>query len=456
MIKCISFSKLLKLSFSILLIGFLGLFVNFSSAYDWFFWQKNTVINRIELWLVASWNWISIGSFSDDNFNFINDDWKFFQYVVPSNWNVLSYWWQFDWLHYSSRYNSSTSLENWIINWFYLCSDTYNGPWNSYNTLNTRDNCTFNTWFNNLLEYTVWSDWWFYACNNWTPNNPNSTFTNCLVCLHNNWYVCIDKSNVSNVKNEYLTTVSVKSIASFNPYSRYYWDMQGPVEIQPWNNLTWDYLYQNVSYWEIWDYVENKLWYSKYLCYWWIDNFDISSGGISPIPWTWKNIDEIQLNWQNVYNWTDFFAYRKWLYWQNYLWDTVPYVYKTWFDFYYQYWWANYEFNDVYSYCKTKYILQLNRDTIYNWNNYKGIIDKIIREKRFWLSLSWDIVWVNRNWIWNNTWTWTDKNAVVYIQNFFNLLKENFPTKYDLWLWLLPAYIITFMLALILFRFISH
>ena len=462
MIKCISFSKLLKLFFSIWLISFLGLlgvsFADFNSSWYYYYWNTESYINQWNNIYKFYLNWNFSSSLNWNNINAF--------YWETERWIYAYAWVLWDLYFLSSRYSPYSSdwypdidivQKQWYINNWCVVPVSSRGD-------SLHSNCSYQysldyikshfNWFSGFafsILGTVspsWSYWYepLQLCfSDWINDY-------CVAC----WNETCPSSLSGSLWVENITIPSLRNWLMIWNSPFLFSPMQGPIESQPSNNLTWDYVYSTVSYWEIWDYVENKLWYSKYLCYWWIDNFNISSGGVSPIPWTWKNIDEIQLNWHNVYNWTDFFTYRKWLYWQDYLWSSYPYVYKTWFDFYYQYWWANFEFNDVFSYCKTKYILQLNRDTVYNWNNYKGIIDNIIREKRFWLSWLWDIVWVNRNWIWNNDWIWTDKNAVVYIQDFFNLLKENFPTKYDLWLWLLPAYIITFMLAIILFRFISH
>lgn len=472
MIKCFWFSKLLKQSFIIWLIGFFVLFIgSFASAFG--------VVRTV-------WS-IGVSSYNNSYQVAVNSKWNFNtlfggmykRLFMPWKWNFI--YWSSDWIPYiyMSSYITDyawqyTHSRQWESTKYLVCDkisadiENFSDLHCSSSSITENSKTTFKNFFSTVKNNDMFLYYWESSFVHWY------SAYNFLVCVSSNelsssycfWNSTdYDLPYYQWITNTWTLFDSDRNKVSFDSINTAYlepspwWfgsDTTWPVDSSVDNQMSWDYLYQDITYWELRDYLENKFWYSKYLCYWWIDNFDIGSGGVSPIPWTWKNINEIQLNWINDYSWDDFFTFWNGLY-GGYpdMWSSYPYIYQTWFYFYYQYGGASYKFEDVYNYCLDKYILQVSSDSKYKWDKYKWIKNNILVEKNSALLGSWDIVSVDWSWIWNLS-GWDSKNAVVYIQEFFMKLKENFPTKYDIWLLFLPQYIIIFMLALILFRFISH
>lgn len=152
------------------------------------------------------------------------------------------------------------------------------------------------------------------------------------------------------------------------------------------------------------------------------------------------------------------------------MWESYPAVYRTYFQLYNTYKWSVLDPRTVLEYCQLRTLTwdQLNNSA---WGYFKPVCETIIREKQTWLWQSrldwsiyswgvytWDVpIWVNWNWVWNMSWVTAQSDWLNFIQNFFNLAKSNLLTNYS---WtpfgILPSYIVIFLIALILFRFISH
>lgn len=446
--------KLLKQSFIILLISCFTLLVNSSvKAYvaEWNFdWYD------LEFWEYISGNsWQYAWTVSDNAFNFSS---KYFSYTtIRSNnlENKLNYWWESDWLHYSRKYWNESSPVNWKIVWFYVCSQR---PYmqTAYRTLSNANFCTYKPSFLELKSYLNWVDKYSISC------GSSNSYTNCMVCLYKYWawnYICIDDWDTSNNESGFMGVPQIELVATNNPFvsttpylptDSIWTGSVDPVQI------SWDYLVQSCTYQEILDYIEDA-WVSKYLCYWGLDNFDLydSSLTYNPVPWTWKTIQQIlaySSSWSTPKQW---FEFRNWLRWGYVsMWESYPAVYKTWFDIYYQYWWDLFIFDTILEYCN---ILQLDIDyasTLYNWQYFKNACTYWIKNPNN-NNTDW-AVWTNWDWVWGKTWHKTYTDWITFIQDWFQKLKENIPTKYDLGLGVLPAYIISFMGILILFRFIAH
>ena len=454
MIKWGSYWKLLKQSFIILLISCFTLLVNsFVNAFecDWL-----TNCYDLDFWEYISGNsWQYAWTVSDNAFNFSS---KYFSYTTLRNNNLenkLNYWWESDWLHYTRKYWNESSPVNWKVVGFYVCSQR---PYmqTAYRTLSSASFCTYKPSFLELSTYLNWVNKYSISC------NSSNTYTNCMVCLYEYWawnYICVDDWDTSNNESEFKGVSQIESVATDNPFvsTTPYTppSMSWTWNVIPWQ-MTWDYLVNKCTYWEILDYLQDA-WYSKYLCYWGLDNFDLydSSLNYNPIPWTWKTLQEIvsySSAWDTPYQW---FAYWDWLRgWYTAMRESYPAVYKTRFDFYYTYWQWVFYFPTVLEYCN---ILQLDIDyasTVYNWQYFKTTCTDIIKNP--WNSDEHWSAWVNLDWIGGKTGYTTYVNWDTFIQDYFNLLKEKFPTKYDLWLWFLPWYIIFFLLALVFFRFLAH
>lgn len=452
--------KLLKQFFIILLISCFTLLVNSSvKAFEceWveLAWWQGYNFELWQYWLYNTWNADCSKNFDfnwtilDTNFNF----WNWYVWEYQSGW---AYLWRTDyWLHYQVEKYNSTNILWWVIDWFFTCSSRPNLANNYLKWWNSQ--CTYHSWFDSLSSYLENVNAWGYIC------KRTSSIANCAICSQDiNWnFICLDSSYPASTTTEKLSASTISSLAKKNPFSNNNSSPYLPTDsiwtgsVDP-VQMSWDYLVQSCTYQEILDYIEDA-WVSKYLCYWGLNNFDLydSSLNYNPIPWTWKTIQEIlaySSSWSTPKEWFDFWNWLRWGYVS--MWESYPAVYKTWFDIYYQYWWDTYIFDTILEYCN---ILQLDIDyssTIYNWQYFKNACTYWVKNPNN-NDNDW-AVWVNRDWVWGKTWQKTYTDWITFIQDWFQKLKENIPTKYDLGLGVLPAYIISFMGILVLFRFIAH
>lgn len=465
MIKWTLFSKLLKLSLSTLLISCFILLGNFSSAScPSGFWANNFPIlidsdtlndcwvdiwdYTLNVWATAWWTTFSIL----DKFNFLDSlDNKIVSLYWSNASNQWNFWWWSDWyLHFSVRTFELRNPIFWHFDWYYYCTQ-----YTQLGSLVVQQWCTFIDNYENIEEYLSKIDK-FIVVRYSTSSDIRSWI--CWKISEDNVAICFTVSDYfnSNLRSqitvswtEFLDYDDVSSVAVDSPYiSSDSW----------WSNV----VSLDCNYSEIFNYL-NLNWYNDYLCYWWLDNFDLYDSTITynPVPWSWKTLWQIlsySSSWDTPNDW---FVFWNWLYLDknnstfNSMWESYPAVYRTWFDLYHRYWWSTLVFDSVREYCAMRQLDVDFDNTMYNWQYFKNTCNTI--KMNYW---TWDfsnVVWVNWNWVWNHgTWSTVSNDPVVFIQNYFGKLKENFPTRYDLWWWFLPVYIITFLCAIVLFRFLSH
>lgn len=154
------------------------------------------------------------------------------------------------------------------------------------------------------------------------------------------------------------------------------------------------------------------------------------------------------------------------------MWESYPAVYRTYFQIYNTYKWSVLNPRTILEYCNI--YNTFTWDTLNNsaWGYFKSTCDSIVREKQTWvwqLRVEWSLyswgvyTWdtpiaVNWSWVWNMSWFNEQKDWLNFIQDFFNLAKSKIDTVYSNWyvFGILPNYIVVFLLAIILFRFLSH
>lgn len=335
------------------------------------------------------------------------------------------------------------------------------------------------------LRYTeqwleiCWSSeeiWKSLCFRGWTCNS-NSVY-------HCNWYLGgWQLTNSQNLSNLSFWNVSNSRIW-YAPWQNWYdwqfeWSTEWSTEWFINNQLTWDYTYADCTWKDILIALEAE-WYNKYICYWWLDNFNLYDSSLSynPIAWTWLSISQIWAwSWSRAWdNFPEWFTFWNWLYSDtsennyNAMWESYPAVYRTYFQLYNAYKWSVLDPRTVLEYCQLRTLTwnQLNNSA---WWYFKPVCETVVREKQTWLwdcRVNWTLyswceqnpqvaIWTNWNWVWNMSWVTAQSDWLNFIQNFFNLAKSNLLTNYS---WtpfgILPSYIVIFLIALILFRFISH
>lgn len=252
-------------------------------------------------------------------------------------------------------------------------------------------------------------------------------------------------------------------------------DLNWSIEFNIDYSVTWDYVYSDCTWNDLFIALESE-WYNKYMCYWWLDNFSDydSSLTYSPIPWSGLTLQQIWWwSWSRAWDtFSEWFTFWNWLYIDdgndyNAMWESYPAVFRTYFQLYNTYKWDVLDPRTVLEYCNIK--LVFTGDTLnqkVDWY-FKPACQTIVNEKQTWVWQSrvdwtlyswwWVVVGVNWNWVWNISWSKLQWEWMTFIQDFFNLTKSklitNFPNWYD---WVLPSYIVVFLLAIILFRFLQH
>lgn len=279
------------------------------------------------------------------------------------------------------------------------------------------------------------------------------------------------------------------------------WNSNNPI----WNPDFEDwYNYSPIDTWDIVFYFENAPQYKfdENVCYVWLDssNFDILYN-------TWNDI--AFMRWNDYWNIFDLFSY---FFWNTFTIKNVGSFIDAWdlnYDEYYNY--AERWFNSYYSLSSWYYqVFWENLENPFIWNSL-GLFFMSFNVNKYWsYNTIWEQIatycyyklWLDENsgWynitdnsdssFWNNAWAFIDNRnrSTVYFSgsdsivsqswsgsvmdyftwdddldfaNFFwksfNMFKDKFTLNpNDLWVWFLPSYIWLFLMALIIFRFLSH
>lgn len=481
MIKWDWFWKLLKLSFFTLLISCFGLLGG------WF-------VNWIWAFTTISTSWSASAVNSNYNISFFRKWWLFTQYlwqarsVIALDNNVL-FWWAPNWFPY---FYSSHAWYWFITQWFfqdyYLCDSLswYILSWCVYWWDLTWDYTKdfLKDFFSTVVDWDlVYYD--FQSSASSTPTLLRDYLKICRSSSQYNkslcffWWYEVNWREVSplidsqNYQNLTFSSIPYNSIWYAPWQAGYWWEWEwvnsGSSDYSWSNVITWDYVYSTCTNW----YVKQRmqlLGMSPYLCYWWLTWFDIltwSSLLTTPLnPWEWETVFSIFNQTNDWKNFGDWFVYWNTLYNNRYtmdisLFNSKPTVLYWYFNLFNQYW-AEYSYTDVQEYCRLL-VNWLDDNASYNWK-LKSLCGWVWWGGWWWwgwydptIDSEWNIViWVNWDWVWS--WDWkVQSNAVSFIQDFFNELKSVVNTDYQVfWDWYLPYYIITFMLAIIFFRFLSH
>lgn len=202
---------------------------------------------------------------------------------------------------------------------------------------------------------------------------------------------------------------------------------------------------------------------SKNLCFWWLDNYNTWNITI-PTPWTWKDILDIWAETALINGET--YGYEEWFsYYRNaynnlnmvalsnpFTWkpDVLQSLFRM-IDTY----GASVSDRVIIEYCDL--LLYKNLTWTYNWIlgnepcsvNWQNSIDYYYN---YWSGYTTIIGNNVFDWTWEVITDWS-----VFMETFINKLKTQFVIdRSNVWLGVIPRYIISFMLLLALFRFVSH
>ena len=492
MIKWDWFWKLLKPLFTILLIGFFGLL-------------GNSFVNSA--WIIRP-NWVYWFSTLDNTINLeVNNKWQLMSEKIwntkkmlafsSTEWHKIYFFWSFNQKPYF-YVNYDRNVYQWFLEYYYLCDYfTWESIWWNCARINIDDNFV-NTVSNFFQSITVDDLWWYnifawHGC--WIPSSSRPILVNqvafwssrfdkvimfsawwqwydgtnctCTDCNNTTWSLWfLDSIDFTFIDDNYLNNPPWMSDISS-------WVVEWSTWVDIVDTYTWDYTYKECTNWKIMNYNE-KVWLSPYLCQWWLDNWDLFSSTwiYNVYPWSWKRLDEIY--WYTNDNQTakEWFKYWNNVYVNRYvsnseIWNNKPAVLRSYFSIYNDYWWNDFDFETVYEYCLMRKFYTWDHSFAskkYNWTYFRQTCNFI--NDWWWgggsnsitnsTTSSWEtVVGLNWNWVWNLSWNKSYDDPWIFITDMFTKIKSYIPTDFS-WIWFLPTYIITFLLFLILFRFISH
>lgn len=297
--------------------------------------------------------------------------------------------------------------------------------------------------------------------------------------------------------------------APWQAWYDWWWNIEWSSSI--WNNtsLTWNVMYSTCTNWYVVSQITNLYWWINNICYAWTNNTWIINDWVARTP-----IDQ-WLNFKEVYNWSLNITingatpyYSSYLDWFN-TWINNITRYKLWqisfdvfrwqptylyayFDRLYNNWviaWNTDAYN-IANICKLALFSDLSQQ--YNWTQFSNVCSDLnYNAWNGWTVTTWEVWsieddsqeiipwwtyiwwWWQGAWWWNNStfswnivsvdWSWTlswntnqNFDWTTFINNFYQKLQANFQKPYNWLVWIVPTYILVFMIALILFRFLSH
>lgn len=477
MIKWLWFWKSLKLFYSSLLIS---CFILLGSSVNSYKIQQ--------VWLDSS------PSTSDSNYNitFLKWWWLLTNYiwywknVLALDWWTF-FWWASNWLPYI--YWGPYANFQWFFNTFMICSPITwldSVPWNcSYSSLTSDSIVLLKNFYSSIVPW----DYVYYNYSYWTDNSAR-WWQNIEICFSSqaiwNSMCFVDSCNYNwaDLCGTYLSDsqgysdLSFASIPSNSigpaPWQAGYnwefnwssgWSIQWSVD----SSITWDFVYSTCTV----GYAKakyEKYWLTSDLCYAWL-SLDSSWVAVST-PWTWVNVFDlynVTNDWRNFCNW-----YQYWV--SNYVnryvispsifWSQPSALY-SYFDIINR---LNPEMldwcGDIQNYCKI-IVNNMDLNSTWNWSSSACPIvswpwisdDWWDSVNNTWVVWDWKTpIWVNWNWVGGSSSVVEQKDAMNFIQDFFNKAKSVIPTDYSdsFWNWFIPSYIVVFLLAIILFRFLRH
>lgn len=392
-------------------------------SYEWtrqWFFDRYYSCDEIDVWQPSNCSVATTIDYSGDNSTTIEIFKTFFSKVTQ--WDYVYY----DWSH--ATYIGSTS--NWVLNYIKVCFSSHE-IWKS-------------------LCFMWWYCWWVYNdCPAWrftaSQNYADLNFSN--IPYWSIWY--------APWQNWYMNDYQWSQWW----YNEWYVDWF----------LTWSVFSQECTVWNAKSYAES-IWMTRNLCYWWLP-LD-SSWVVIPVPWSGASVFDIFSASSDWMNFTEWFNYRLNIYnnryvYNTWVWSDTPAPLYPYFNFYSHYW-QQFNASEIQDYCRI-IINNINLSSSWHWNSSWCPTNFYWWSGWGWGWSSWDsdtwtwwsssfnqvqgVSWV---WVWNITWD-TYKSPKTYIQDFFNKAREVISTDFvEANSWFLPTYIVMFLLAIILFRFLRH
>lgn len=466
---------------------------------------------------------------------------------LQSNANFITNWQyriiQFQW--YSSYPRKRTFFRNWTwmyvmeeCYWWYSCNGSIRFQW-FFNYISILDYSyfdnynSFDPWFTVISEFLnnpIYSNpdklilWWYenlqtaWLCFWYSDLEQAICFSFNDAFFNNCWWqpqYCTNWVFSYITNSQWFISMDLDYLSSFatsSPFVSESWNPNIPIEA--WNWLSW-YVYIEVNSWDYVDYFEDKLHFTKDLCYIWTRDLNsVYEDRISYYQWTWYTIFDwfYHLYWTNkisinkLWLWlnTIYFNYRSWFMWENrdqnnevisnmimtwqqaitspqlvfgpwltnpflwnpsylfFIWSTALEwhidLYTAWQDI------ALYCYYQMQDYSNDWITFTITDDYDHRWLDNNVAVNSRYKNSQ-WSLFSWasQIVWQNRDWTpldYFKSWSWDlyVDDPIQWFSDQFNKFKVSYwqMNPSDLDLWVLPWYIILFMIAIIFFRFLAN
>lgn len=433
--------------------------------------------NTIDFSVLKKWSFLSSQLWTTKDLFYFKENY-YFGWIYND-----SLWWV-------SLYNR-TNWNQGFLKHYWICNEI---TWTSLNWSNS--NCIINDYtqssleiISNFLSYIGPNDYfWFDMYDSW--NGYKSTlcissaefwkslcFENCYVS-NSNYYSCslywsytlwtAGDTTWSLNLNWQFSSID-RFLFSSSPAVKWTDTPNESVEWEVWN-LYWDTIYQSCTNWQALQLMRNKYWYNDLICYWWLNSFDLYSGDdYTVVPGSGLTVFDMYNYssgfYNNFYDWFNSYEFNyAFPCWQGWLCVSNPAIFTTYFDILIN---SNSPVSakDVLSYCDLLLKQDLNWNLLDNYNIDSSIKQEVCKKQdNNTISQSWNIVGEDLSWIWNienvnNSWQVVSWKNIVdwtnFINSYINLLKQNYSIdkNNNVW-WVLPGYIVWFLLVILLFRFL--
>lgn len=443
------------------------------------------MIKKSLLWFIVWFVWLLSFSYWVDLSQSL--PWSFYMWNINNIiWKDLnlanSDWW--NWL-YNTDYWCSRSLfwVSWRLYFYFYCwVDSF------YQWYFSKACKIYSSWWVleasscNESDYTLanleefysltWYDFTRYSIGDFSYYYANQI---CFYNSNNHYYYCFSRQNLNSPLGIVWNEIDFSQYAWWSPF----WDWFDP--LSPWIadnvDLSWNLLYSDkCTNWYIVAKLHDLYWTDWLnICYAW--SFDNSL-----VSWTWnyqfsyntwytlKEVFENTSDWTYWYfnnysdwynSWSDsIYRYKIWqVAWNPFVWTPV-YLY-TYFNNLFNNWRIYPKSSNAFfilNYCNLALYSDYNQ--VYQGSYFQEYCDTIPwwrvnswNDNLTWDSL-WNIVGVSRNWILSGA--DEDFNWTTFINEFFQKLSWKFERPVWSLFWIIPNYILVFMFALILFRFLQH
>lgn len=431
---------------------------NESWNFDWT-WVNRWTENLVEFTNNWNWNWDFMY-----NADYYTNIWR-----LNSN-NAWYYYWLQTYYFFSN--NKLYFHKAWLANWSTVEVNSFKlfeWTWGLADYSNFGDNNSTYTYSLSDVVSQIWNvDSIIYGVYTWDRQWVFNYSRNIICFGNNNVYYCSscvpwdyqvnpfclwDNNSIVNLWLDVNSTIS--DIAPLVSDSPFVWGGGFPDIVWSWSN--------SLTNWDVIVWLSYRYWFSENSCYWGypIDNLFVS--------WT----DPKDFTWFLMWTWASIFD----------IYNSFSWSYFTWIVNFYDSFYSRYKIWNLASfwdYPKGLYSIVERADLLSQvYNLYPMNMSSLVEYCNLYLNSDWDSLYTWNNIVWQqgynsligeitdkwryydtDLFSWSDMSWSVSIDEFFETISNRLvgwlQDVADNRVWVIPSYILMVMMALILFRLISH